>query len=163
MGIVARLFGRDHDQLDTVFQECRSGESIEVGRATECVASFRLAVPRHLAWEEECLFPLVESPSGQIDAGPTHVMRVEHSQMRSPLDRIHERLAVGRVDTDQLDGRLLNLLTSHNRKAEDLLSPWVNRMVSDQDAQALVRRPQDPPTEHEEACRDRRTAHHGDL
>jgi nitric oxide reductase subunit B len=41
---------------------------------------------RHIALEEDVLFPAFEKHSGMYHAGPTRVMRIEHGQLRSLLD-----------------------------------------------------------------------------
>lgn len=83
---------------------------------------------RHLAQEETLLFPAVEAVTGMVDAGPTHVMRLEHEQMRAVLDQM--AAAAGRGDrTELLDlGDTLHILIQqHNVKEEGVLYPMAER------------------------------------
>lgn len=85
---------------------------------------------RHLAMEEELLFPAVEAATGMVDAGPTHVMRMEHEQMRGVLDQM--AAAIERGDSQELldQGDTLHILIQqHNVKEEGVLYPMAERAL----------------------------------
>ena len=86
---------------------------------------------RHLAMEEEVLFPAFEASSGMGQSGPTVVMRMEHEQMRALLDQIGFNIEEG--DTDEaLDlGDTLHLLIQHhNVKEEGMLYPMAENILA---------------------------------
>jgi len=88
---------------------------------------------RHLALEEQLLFPAVEAATGMFDAGPTHVMRMEHEHMRAVLDQM--AAAMERGDREELldQGDTLHILIQqHNVKEEGVLYPMAERALSDQ-------------------------------
>ena len=83
---------------------------------------------RHLAQEEELLFPAVEAVTGMVGAGPTQVMRMEHEQMRSVLGQM--AAAADRGDTRELldlGDTLHILIQQHNVKEEGVLYPMAER------------------------------------
>ena len=83
---------------------------------------------RHLAQEEALLFPAVEAVTGMLDAGPTHVMRLEHEQMRAVLDQMVA--AAERGDSSELldlGDTLHILIQQHNVKEEGMLYPMAER------------------------------------
>ncbi len=91
---------------------------------------FEGAFRRHLAMEEALLFPAVEAATGMVDAGPTHVMRMEHEQMRAVLDQM--AAAMERGDPQELldQGDTLHILIQqHNVKEEGVLYPMAERAL----------------------------------
>jgi len=85
---------------------------------------FQNALLRHLAMEEQLLFPAFEAATGMANAGPTQVMRTEHQQMRGVLAQMSA--AVERGDVEELidQGDTLNILIQqHNMKEEGMLYP----------------------------------------
>jgi hemerythrin-like domain-containing protein len=95
-----------------------------------CWQRFERDLRRHLAMEEELLFPAFEAASGMHDAGPSHVMRMEHEQMRGVLDQM--AAAAGRGDRDELldQGETLHILIQqHNMKEEGMLYPMAEQLL----------------------------------
>jgi len=85
---------------------------------------------RHLAMEEELLFPAVEAATGMFDAGPTQVMRMEHEHMRAVLDQMAAAMARG--DREELldQGDTLHILIQqHNVKEEGVLYPLAEQAL----------------------------------
>ena len=91
---------------------------------------FRNALLRHLAMEEQLMFPAFEAATGMANAGPTQVMRMEHEQMRGVLDQMSA--AVERGDAEELmdQGDTLSILIQqHNMKEEGMLYPMAERAL----------------------------------
>jgi hemerythrin-like domain-containing protein len=90
---------------------------------------FRNALLRHLAMEEQLMFPAFEAATG-MTGGPTQVMRMEHEQMRGVLEQMSA--AVARGDADELvdQGDTLNILIQqHNMKEEGMLYPMAENAL----------------------------------
>jgi hemerythrin-like domain-containing protein len=102
---------------------------------------FDAAVRRHLALEEEILFPALEDASGMHGVGPTQVMRMEHAQMRGLLDAMARAAAGGDVDgvTDHGD-TLMMLIGQHNLKEEGMLYPMAEDLLGGPRWSDLARR-----------------------
>jgi len=90
------------------------GEGVEQARTL--FKEFRLHLERHIAREEEFLFPSFNEAKGAAGAGLTAVMRVEHRQIRHLLDEIDEKFARGDLDTDAEQIVLLELLRGHQQQ-----------------------------------------------
>jgi uncharacterized protein (DUF2249 family) len=92
--------------------------------ASTLFQDFESAMRRHFAMEEEGFFPHFDRMMGMENQGPTAIMREEHAQMRSLLDRMS--LAAAERDLDSLlsaGETLLILIQQHNMKEEQMLYP----------------------------------------
>ena len=85
MATVAELMQRSHAACDEWVARVKAAAG-DWPRAAREQASLRRALERHIALEEDVLFPAFEKHSGMYHAGPTRVMRIEHGQLRSLLD-----------------------------------------------------------------------------
>lgn len=144
MKIMSSFLLDDHRRLDGLFREFQRLVTQEVVSADETFSRFVRGLERHLEWEEELLFPLFEQRSGMTGVGPTAVMRAEHRCFKVLLDRIQDRLSAG-LSLDGLDKELFDALTVHNRKEEALLYPWLDGLLSEEEAGMLVNRMRDMP------------------
>ncbi len=127
-------FGGDHNDCDERWAQVEalldSDDGAKLGSAWQ---EFDQAVRRHLAKEEEVLFPAFEAASGMGQSGPTVVMRLEHQQMRGILDQIS--VAVDAGDTEEaLDlGDTLHMVTQqHNVKEEGMLYPMAENVLGEE-------------------------------
>jgi iron-sulfur cluster repair protein YtfE (RIC family) len=124
-------FKSDHGSCDGGWAEVEA--AVDSGDAAATAGSwtrFKSALLRHLAMEEQLLFPAVEAATGMANAGPTQVMRMEHEQMRGVLEQM--AAAVERDDPDELidQGDTLNILIQqHNMKEEGMLYPMAERLL----------------------------------
>lgn len=129
---LADFFTNDHREIDTLW--ARVEEAAGAGKGDAAAASavfdpFDRQMRRHLAWEEEVLFPAFEARTGMM-GGPTEVMRMEHTQMRGVLDQMRRALGAGDVQEllDQGD-TLLMLIQQHNQKEEGILYPMSEQVL----------------------------------
>jgi iron-sulfur cluster repair protein YtfE (RIC family) len=122
MTTISNYLGADHKHCDTLFAAAE--EVVANGdwdKAAESFRSFYNALLHHFSMEEEIMFPAFESRTGMTQ-GPTSVMRSEHSQMTSLLNRMHD--ATARKDMNAYLGdadTLLILMQQHNVKEEQML------------------------------------------
>jgi hemerythrin-like domain-containing protein len=130
---LAEHFAADHARCDGLWADVEA--AIEKGDAASVSAawrSFDRAMRRHFRMEEEVLFPAFEAATGMAQAGPTHVMRSEHVQMRGVLDQM--AAAAEREDHQELadlGDTLLMLIQQHNAKEEAMLYPMSERALAD--------------------------------
>lgn len=86
---------------------------------------------RHLAMEEEVLFPAFEASHGMGQTGPTVVMRMEHEQIRALLDQIGFNIEAGDADEAlDLGDTLHILIQQHNIKEEGMLYPMAENVLA---------------------------------
>ncbi len=126
------FFTDDHQRCDRLWSEAE--EAAGAGRADAArgkLQAFAAARRRHLAMEEEVLFPAFEQATGMTGGGPTFVMRSEHSQMRRILDEMERAAGAGDLDAVLAQGdTLLMVIQQHNVKEEGMLYPMAERALA---------------------------------
>lgn len=66
-----------------------------------------------------------------IVGGPTEVMRTEHRLIGQYLEEIHEEVKKQDPDSDRQEANLLNALSAHNQKEEQILYPMIDRSTDE--------------------------------
>lgn len=129
---LAGFFTQDHQDCDARWAELEEQlDSADEATAQKLWQAFDGSMRRHLAMEEDILFPAFDSRSGMGGGGPTAMMRMEHQQMRGLLDQIGAEIAIG--DTEEaldIGDTLLMLIQQHNIKEEGMLYPMAQNMLS---------------------------------
>jgi len=128
---LAEYFTCDHRACDSEWAEVETAADAGDDAAVRAhFERFEAHMRRHLAMEEELLFPAVEAATGMHDAGPTQVMRMEHEHMRAVLDQMAAAMARG--DREELldQGDTLHILIQqHNVKEEGVLYSMAERAL----------------------------------
>jgi len=141
---VTQFLGSDHARLDALFELVeRHAAQGDFADAVARFSELRCGLERHMAMEEQVLFPTFEERTG-IESGPTEVMRLEHAEIAKLLDEIG--VALAEEDTGAFvgaAGELKELLGTHNMKEERVLYPMTDRSFQDlRSRDDLVRRMQ---------------------
>lgn len=123
------FYERDHDRLDGLFSLFRRLKGSDFAKAREFFKEFMLGLHRHIAWEENILFPIFEKKSGLVGVGPTLVMRREHELIKESLEDLYTKVQKGDVQGDADEKRLLEVLSQHNMKEERILYPAIDGML----------------------------------
>ncbi len=131
MSTILEFLGSDHRACDDLFASAEAAAAQQNwDSARSLFGQFNAAMARHLAMEEEVLFPAFEARTG-MRSGPTEVMRMEHAQMRALLQGMADAVAAG----DQ--GRFLGLsetlnmlMQQHNLKEENMLYPMSDQVLA---------------------------------
>lgn len=115
------FFTEDHRSCDRDWAAVEA--AADGGDLLAAFTAFDKHMRKHLAMEEDVLFPAFEESTGMV-GGPTHVMRGEHVQMRALLDEMGRLAHAGdaRGVLDQGD-TLMMLIQQHNVKEEGMLYP----------------------------------------
>lgn len=130
MSTILEFLGSDHHACDNVFASAEEAVARkDWDSARSLFGEFQAAMARHLAMEEDVLFPAFESRTGMI-AGPTEVMRMEHAQMRDLLQAMADAVAAGNQNGYLGLSETLNMLMQqHNLKEESMLYPMTDRVL----------------------------------
>lgn len=152
MQAITKFMGQDHDWLDRLFSEFQAMKGSDFTKAKYAFSEFNRGLRRHIVWEEEILFPLFDDQTGMQDRGPTAVMRMEHRQIKGLIEQIHNRVAGGETNTDEFEQGLLDLLRAHNQKEEAILYPWIDQILSEQEADGTLARLRALPEERYRHC-----------
>ena len=135
MSVITEFFEDDHRRLDRLFEQFQAAND----HAKQTLFNeFQLGLLKHIDWEENLLFPAVEQAAGfPAQAGPTHVMRIEHEQIKQCLALIANMLAEHK-NSSVVEARLLDILAEHNVKEERILYPTSDNTIAKPDAEALI-------------------------
>jgi iron-sulfur cluster repair protein YtfE (RIC family) len=138
---VTAVLSRDHRLLDSLLADVKRRLAARDLRAASADFSrFREGLERHMDAEEELLFPAFEALTGASGGGPTHVMRLEHAELRRLLSEVTGSLARGGGE-----GRVTPLaaltarIYAHNGKEERILYPASDRAAGDPERDELAR------------------------
>jgi iron-sulfur cluster repair protein YtfE (RIC family) len=137
---VQASFAQDHDRLDQLLETYRRLKRVDFARAKQAFKEFKFGLKRHIIWEEEVLLPLFEEKSGMHDRGPTAVMRAEDQEIGQCLEALHHKVRRQEVDSDAEEQSLLQALTAHNQKEENVLYPMIDRLSSEEERRRHSRR-----------------------
>ena len=127
---ISDLFSRHHTDCDNWYATAEN--AVIAGKWDEGATAygrFKNELERHLATEEEVLFPAFDDKTG--GGGPTQVMRMEHGQMRELLGALTG--AVKAKDPSAFRGAgetLLVLIQQHNFKEEHILYPMCDQALA---------------------------------
>jgi regulator of cell morphogenesis and NO signaling len=139
---VAEALGWDHDRLEVI--ENRAFEERRAGRFAEAAAvygTFARGLRRHIGFEEDLLFPEFERRAGvPAEAGPTAVMRAEHRIIEGLIGEIERGIGDPAADVDGARRRLHQVLGDHNMKEERVLYPGTDRLMTEDERDALIQR-----------------------
>ena len=129
---LTEFFEQDHRDCDARWvdvEELLDTADIEVAR--NAWQKYDAAMRRHLAMEEEVLFPAFDAKSGMAGGGPVAVMKMEHQQMRGLLEQIDEAIEAGNAEQAMdIGDTLLMLIQQHNVKEEGMLYPMAENLLS---------------------------------
>ncbi len=139
MGMILEYLGGDHRACDDLFASAEAAVAQKDWDSARSLSDrFQAAMAHHLRMEEEVLFPAFEARTGNT-MGPTHVMRMEHEQMRALLqDMARAALAADHNGYLGLSETLNMLMQQHNLKEENMLYPMSDQVLA-ADREALIR------------------------
>lgn len=130
----------DHDRIEAFERgafAARAAGDFDTARAL--FERFARGLVRHIGFEEDLLFPAVESAAGfPAYAGPTAVMRAEHVDIRAAVQLLRGTIGDPSADAEPLRERLHAALGPHNEKEERILYPLADRVLSGPGSDELV-------------------------
>lgn len=130
----------DHARIDAFEQAAfaaRAAGDPEAARAL--FERFARNLFRHIGFEEDLLFPALESAAGlPRHAGPTAVMRAEHIEIRAAVQLIRAAIGDPSAEAVRLRERLHGTLGPHGVKEERILYPMIDRVLSGPGSDELV-------------------------
>ena len=149
---VQASFAQDHDRLDQLLETYRRLKRVDFARAKQAFKEFKFGLQRHIIWEETVLFLLFEEKTGMRDSGPTVIMRAEHRNIGQCLEALHDKVRRQDVDSDDEEQMLIQALSAHNEKEENVLYPMIDRLSSEEERTAAFKTMQELPEEAYQVC-----------
>ena len=135
---IMKFMADDHDRLDGIFKQFKTIKNSNIEKAREMLKEFKTGLERHIVWEEELLFPAFESKTGISEEGPTAVMRTEHTEIKSTLEKMYSKITSGDNKVEDLEQDLLGVLGPHNDKEEEILYPWIDQSLSEAERNSML-------------------------
>ena len=131
-GGLANFFEQDHRDCDARWADVEELlDTSDIDAARPAWGKFDTSMRRHMAMEEEVLFPAFDAKSGMGGGGPTAMMTMEHQQMRGLLEQIGEAVESGDAqEAMDIGDTLLMLVQQHNVKEEGMLYPMAENMLA---------------------------------
>lgn len=136
---ISTIFDEDHERLDALFKAYQTLKRTDFPKAKSAFLEFKAGLQRHVAWEEDVMFPLWEKKSGMTGGGPTIVMRLEHKEIGDCLESIHRKVQAQNPESDREEQILLDLLDRHNMSEEEVLYPEMDHLISPEEREAAFR------------------------
>jgi iron-sulfur cluster repair protein YtfE (RIC family) len=129
---LAGFFAQDHRDCDARWADVEELlDTSDIDTARMAWQKYDASMRRHLAMEEEVLFPAFDARSGMGGGGPTAMMRMEHQQMRGLLDQIGEAMEAGDAqEAMDIGDTLLMMTQQHNVKEEGMLYPMAENILA---------------------------------
>ncbi|HEX7766481.1 MAG TPA: hemerythrin domain-containing protein [Nitrospira sp.] len=136
---ISAVFDEDHDRLDALFKSFQTLKRTDFPKAKSAFLEFKTGLQRHVAWEEDVMFPLWEKKSGMTGGGPTIVMRREHQEIQDCLESIYRKVQAQNLETDREEEVLLDLVDRHYMSEEEVLYPEMDHLISPEEREAAFR------------------------
>ncbi len=136
---ISSMFDEDHERLDALFKSFQTLKRTDFLKAKRAFLEFQAGLQRHVAWEEEVMFPLWEKKSGMTGGGPTIVMRNEHREIGDCLESLARKIQAQNPETDREEETLLDLLDRHNMSEEEVLYPEMDHLISAEERETAFR------------------------
>ena len=129
---LSAFFTQDHRDCDARWADVEELlDASDIETAQPAWEKFDNGLRRHMAMEEEVLFPAFDLRSGMSGGGPVAMMKMEHQQMRGLLDQIGECMDAGDAqEALDIGDTLLMLVQQHNVKEEGMLYPMAENMLA---------------------------------
>ena len=139
MAIIKEFMTKDHRDCDDTFAAMEQKANSE-GLAAAQAEYKKMAdeMEHHFQMEERVLFPAFEEKTGMTQ-GPTQMMRMEHTQMRSLIQEIGEALQDDNKDRFfGLTETMMIMLQQHNMKEEQMLYTMIQQHMSAENDQLIM-------------------------
>lgn len=139
---VAEALEWDHERLDELERRAFAARAAgDTELAVRLFEDFGRGLRRHIAFEEQLLFPTFEKGSElPAESGPTRVMRQEHREIQRLLTELEERFGSRTCSLDGARAVFHEILRDHNRKDELVLYPLTDRFLTPDQRDELVAR-----------------------
>lgn len=142
---VSDALGWDHDRLARLEVSAfvaRAAGDAETAR--KWYEAFSSGLRRHIAVEEQLLFPVFERRSDiPPGTGPTEVMRNEHREIERLLAEILGAIGDAAKLPDLARAAFHEILEEHHLKEEGMLYPALDEILTPEEGDALVSRIQE--------------------
>jgi regulator of cell morphogenesis and NO signaling len=141
---VSEALAWDHDRLDALESAAwLARAAADAEQAGRLFHDFAHGLRRHIAFEEQLVFPAFEARAGELAAhGPTRVMRQEHLLIKERLGELERGFTRLAEPLQAARENFHAVMREHNLKEERVLYPAIDQMLSEPERDELVARVQ---------------------
>ncbi len=134
---ILEFMSKDHERLESIFKQFQSSKK-DQDSATRFFHDFKAGLERHIVWEEEILFEYLETKQKSLRtsmniSNPIALLRMQHTQIKDYLDKIHKSIENMNIATDDLEAWLTEILDDHNIQEEEIVYPWIDEELSEEE------------------------------
>lgn len=126
------FFEQDHRDCDARWADVEELlDTADIESARVAWQKYDSSMRRHIAMEEEVVFPAFVAKSGIADGGPIAVMKAEHLEMIGLLEQIDAAMQAGDAQLAMdIGDNLLMLVQQHNAREEDIFYPMAKDVLA---------------------------------
>lgn len=129
---------KDHERLDKIFSEFKNSEHEDIENAPKLLIEFKEGIERHIRWEEEILFPLVESKLNEKDPAIIKELLVQHKRIKEDVDDLYAYVNGGKATNKVVENDLGQLLIYHDKMEEEGIYPWIDEFVDEKNRESAL-------------------------
>ena len=133
---VADLFQRDHEEVVRLLEGL--GPASSDGPALARAERFSRRLERHMAWEEEVLFPALGRADPRLERDGLPALRAEHARLRGLCAALLGRLRRDSPGAEALVSELRALLSDHASREYSLVQPQSDGVLSAADVGRIL-------------------------
>ena len=144
----------DHNRLTEIFQLFQNMKQNEPHKLIGLLHVYKSGLRRHILWEEEVIFPFLKSQIEQKNNGATFTdMQTEHHQIEDILGTIHDKIISSDLETDELEKRITEAITSHMIREEEILYGPIDTFLSEKQKMEIYgNMKRVPPEKYKDLC-----------
>jgi len=129
---------QDHQRLDQALEGFVGISTNDPTLKMELFHRVRAVLERHMAWEEEILFPCIERRSGMHMPGPSALVQFQHQRIKALLEKLSIQIANKEKEVDESQKELIALLTLHAEEEKRVLYPWIDLCLCEEDREKVL-------------------------
>lgn len=148
MDSVDDALGADHQRLDSVLSALEAAIGAASIRAAEPLKEFAAGLRRHMAWENEQLFPAVRARATTREQRSIDSLIIDHERLSETLSELEASVASADFATAREQAAWLRkLLQGHNYDEEHGVYVEADKYLTDDERRGLISRFEaTPPT-----------------
>ena len=131
---------QDHQRLDQALKDFAGISTNDPTLKMELFHRVRAVLERHMAWEEEILFPCIERRSGMHMPGPSALVQFQHQRIKALLEKLSVQIVNKEKEVDESQEALIALLTLHAEEEEKVLYPWIELCLCEEDRKEALKK-----------------------
>lgn len=133
----------DHERLNRIFLfDFITEKNEDIGKAKASFRLFSNGLRKHIMWEEEILFPLLEKRQKKDDGNLTKDLKEEHREIKRILKGISKAIRekdINRIE-NYLEQELFDFMSPHNNQEENLFYPALDGVLKIKERIAILDR-----------------------